>query len=86
MIFGISTTRDILKIVSNLTRLTVPEIMFKLQIMLLPILGCVTERNCCKFPQGKQIQGNLTAFIERVIFSVVYVLFINLFKLLVFTN
>ena len=44
----------------------------------------LTEGNCCKFPQGKQIQGNLTGFKESVIFSVVYVLFINRFKLLGF--
>ena len=46
--------------------------------------GYLTEGNCCKFPQGKRIQGNLTGFKESVIFSVVYVLFINRFKLLGF--
>ena len=48
------------------------------------VLGYLTEGNCCKFPQGKRIQGNLTGFKESVIFSVVYVLFINRFKLLGF--
>ena len=47
-------------------------------------LGYFTEENCCKFPQGKQIQGNLTRFNESLIFSVVYVLFINRLKLLRF--
>ena len=42
--------------------------------------GYLTEGNCCKFPQGKRIQGNLTGFKDSVIFSVVYVLFINCFK------
>ena len=44
----------------------------------------LTEGNCCKFPQGKWIQGNLTGFKESAIFSVVYVLLINRFKLLGF--
>ena len=43
-----------------------------------------TEGNCGKFPQGKRIQRNLTGFKESVKFSVVYVLFINRFKLLGF--
>ena len=34
--------------------------------------GYLTEGNCCKFPQGKRIQGNLTGFKEGAIFSVVY--------------
>ena len=29
----------------------------------------LTEGNCCKFPQGKGIQYNLTGFKERVIFQ-----------------
>ena len=46
--------------------------------------GYLTEGNCCKFPQGKRIQGNLTGFKESVEKKVVYVLFINRFKLLGF--
>ena len=52
-------------------------------IKLLRILK-LTGGNCCEFPQGKRIQGNLTRFKESVISSVVYVLFINRFKLLGF--
>ena len=46
--------------------------------------GYLTGGNCCKFPKGKRIQGNLTGFKESVIFSVDYVLFINRLKLLGF--
>ena len=48
------------------------------------VLGYLTEGSCGKFPQGKRIQDNLTGFKESAIFSVVYVLFINRFKLLGF--
>ena len=42
------------------------------------------KRRLLKISQGKWIQGNLTGFKESVICSVVYVLFINRFKLLGF--
>ena len=44
------------------------------------------EGNCCKFPQGKGIQGNLTGFLKKKNFSVVYVLFITCFRLLGFNG
>ena len=53
-------------------------------ISVIKLLRISYEGNCCKFPQGKRIQGNLTRFKEIVIFPVVYVLLINRFKLLGF--
>ena len=55
-------------------------------ISVIKLLRMSYRRKLRKFPHGKRIQGNLTGFKERVIFSVVYVLFINRFKLLVFID
>ena len=53
-------------------------------ILVMKLLRISYRRKLLKIPLGKWIQGNLTGFKESVIFSVVYVLFINCFKLLGF--
>ena len=53
-------------------------------ISVIKLLRISYRRKLLKIPEGKWTQGNLTGFKESVIFSVVYVLFINRFKLLGF--
>ena len=53
-------------------------------ISVIKLLRISYRRKLLKIPQGIWTRGNLTGFKESVIFSVVYVLFINRFKLLRF--